>query len=169
MGLLFLGLFLKFGLSGKFFHYAIFLFLMTVHAFIDYEHYLLLDNLNLVGGVFGVLSVLLLPGLNYINALFGAIFGGGLLVTAYLVGILLFKKKGMGLGDIKTGVFCGIFLGAAAVIYMLLLAAILGVIWGSFNLITGTGGKKLPFGTLMWIASALIVFFGDSLIEIVLT
>ena len=159
MGLIFFGLTLKYGVGVKFFFYAVFAFAMVVHAFIDLEHYLLLDRLNIAGGAVGLAFILISPRIPILDGAAGMVFGGGLLGLVYLVSKMLFKKEGMGLGDIKTGAVCGLFLGPISVIYMLLLAAVMGLIWGLGRLIAGKG-RIIPFGTLMGAASIVMVFWG---------
>jgi leader peptidase (prepilin peptidase)/N-methyltransferase len=130
---------------------------------IDFQHYLLLDCLNLVGILGGVLGLLCIPDLNLNAGLMGAGLGGGLLLSIYLIILLLFRKKGMGLGDIKTAIMCGLYLNPINIILVFLIASFIGVIWGIVRIFLGKG-RTMPFGTLMGISSIIMVFWGEKII-----
>ena len=163
-GLLFTALMLKSGPSWSFLFYAGFGLILLIHAMIDFKHYLLLDAINLSGAVFGVSLLLISPDLSLRTGLWGALVGGGTLLLIYTISIVMFKKEGMGLGDIKMGVVCGLFLGPIHTGLMLLTASVFGLIWGIIRLIF-KGERMLPFGTLMAAASILVIFLGDFLLE----
>lgn len=158
-GILFLGAFLKFGSSWEFPLFAAFFFILIVHAFIDYQRFLLLDSLNIAGAVIGIVGLLLIPTLSIIDGLFGAAFGGGLMLLVYSLGLLLFKRRGMGPGDIKTAAVIGLYLGPIPVIHMLLGASIIGLIWGLGRMLTGKG-RMVQFGTLMAASAVIMVLAG---------
>ena len=155
-GLLFLAAMAEFGLSWESLFYAAVFFIMIVHAAIDLEHFLLLDSINIAGAIIGLAGIILIPSLDLIEGIFGAIFGGGLLGLVYLLSLAIFRKRGMGLGDIKTGAVMGLFLGVAPVIFTLLLASLLGIIWGVAKILTGQG-RIVPFGTLLAIGAIAIL------------
>lgn len=157
-GLLAVLLLYRFNITPVFFFYAVFAFIMMVHAFIDFEHYLLLDKLNIAGGVIGLGFRIFYPGLSFVEGVFGIAFGGGLLLLIYLLSFVLFKKEGMGFGDVKTGMVCGLFLGPIIVIYMFLLSAVVGLIWSGIWYIVKREKKVIPFGTMMAVSSTLLIF-----------
>jgi len=157
-GCLFLALFLKFGFSILMPFYTVFAFVMLVHAFIDFDNFLLLDRLNISLGIIGILMLILFPQIGVIESIVGSVFGGGLLLLAYFIGIMLFKKKGMGFGDIKTAVVCGFFLGPVGIIYMLIISAFIGLFWGVSILLLKRENKKIPFGVMMATASIIVIF-----------
>jgi len=158
-GLLAVLLLYRFNISLNFYFFAVFAFIMMVHSFIDFEHYLLLDKLNITGGIIGLGFRIFDPDLSFVEGMFGIAFGGGLLLLIYLLSFVLFRKEGMGFGDVKTGMVCGLFLGPIIVIYMFLLSAIAGLIWGGIWYIVRREKKVIPFGTLMGVASILMIFF----------
>ncbi len=156
---LFLAAWLKFGPSMEFVFYTVLFFILIVHAFIDYYHFLLLDSMNIAGAVFGLAALALIPSLSLVYGLFGAVFGGGLLLLVYFLGLLIFRKRGMGLGDVKTAAMLGLYLGPIPIIYMLLGASIVGLAWGLVRLLTGKG-RMVQFGTLMAIAAVIMILAG---------
>lgn len=151
--------FLKYGMTLKYGYFLIFAFIMMVHGFIDYEHYLLLDWLNLALAVTGIAGLILIPDLDWKEGLFGAIAGGGLLLLVYFLTKMMFRKEGMGIGDIKTALVCGLFLGVERTVFMILLASAVGIVWGIGKMLAGKG-RMLPFGTMMAIASFVMMMWG---------
>jgi len=166
-GLLFAGLFNQFGFSILMLFYTVFAFIMLVHAFIDFEHFLLLDRLNIAAGIFGIAMLILFPQIGILDSIVGTIIAGGMLLSAYFIGILLFKKEGMGFGDIKTAAVCGFFLGPLAVIYMLLISALIGLFWGLIILLIKREKKKIPYGVMMAAASIILIFLKNSIDKLV--
>lgn len=163
--LLFILLLKYFGLTSQFAFFAVFTFIMLVHAFIDYDYYLLLDKLNIAGLLLGVGILLISKDLDIIEGLLGAVVGGGLLGLVYLLMLVIFRKEGMGIGDIKTAAMCGLYLGVIGVIFMFIIASVVGIIWGIGRMMAGKG-RMLPFGTMMAPASVIVIFFGDYLSEL---
>ncbi|MBC8204480.1 prepilin peptidase [bacterium] len=163
MGILFTAVMIKCGFNWLFLFYSGFCFILVVHAFIDYQHFLLLDVLNIAGAVLGLLCLILVPDLSLKNGLFGALAGGGALLLIYIFTRLVFKREGMGIGDIKTAAVYGLFLGPIHTGFMLLAASLIGVIWGIIRLIA-KGEKMLPFGTLMAVSSIVTLFWGGDII-----
>jgi len=164
MGLIFTAVFLKQGLSWLFLYYALFALIILVQGFIDAEHFLLLDSLNITGGLIGLAGLVLISALNWREGLWGAGVGGGLLGLVYLLIWGLFRKKGMGLGDIKTAAMAGIFLGPWGVIFMFIFAAVAGIIFGIVKMALGKG-RLIPFGAMMAPASLAVMFFKVDLLK----
>ena len=164
-GLIFVLLLKHFGPTPQFAFFAVFTFIMLVHAFIDYDYYLLLDSLNIAGLLLGVGILLISKDLDIKEGLFGAVTGGGLLGLVYLLILVLFRKEGMGIGDIKTAFVCGLYLGVIGTIFMFIIASLVGIIWGIGRMTAGKG-RLLPFGTMMAPASVIVIFFGDYLSEL---
>ena len=165
MGILFVLLLRYFGLNLQFAFFAVFTFFMLVHAIIDYEHYLLLDKLNIAAFVLGLAILLSSNELGVKEGLLGAAVGAGLLGLVYVLILVLFKKEGMGLGDIKTAAICGLYLGVVGVIFMFIIASVVGIIWGTGRMCAGKG-RMLPFGTMMAPASIFVIFYGDYLAKL---
>ena len=160
MGGLFLGLFFKFGLSWNLLFLIPFVFIMVVHGVIDYQHYLLLDSLNIAAGLPGIVMLILIHDLSLKEGIIGAVAGGGILLLIYLAILLLFKKEGMGQGDIKTAALIGLYLGPAGLIFTFIIASLLGIIFGVVKLLMGKG-RMLPFGTMLALGAIIVVFAGE--------
>ncbi len=164
--LLFLALYYRFLLGLLFWFFSAFTFIMIVHAFIDFKHYLLLDKLNVVATIIGITGLIFIPSLNLINGIMGAFIGGGLLLLVYLLIKVMFRKEGMGVGDIKTAAVIGLFLGPLGVVFMFIIASVLGIIWGVIRMLAGKG-RMLPFGTTMAPAAIMVIFFEEMLYNLI--
>lgn len=77
------------------------------------------------------------PGipLTFAFSLIGMAFGWALLTGVGLLGQLLFRKEGMGGGDIKLFAFLGAYFGPVACVVILFLSAFLGAIIGVAGLV----------------------------------
>lgn len=164
MGGLFCALVLKFGPNAKFVFYAAFAFIMMVHAVIDFKNYLLLDAVNIAGGILGLAGLILIPDFSIKAGLIGAVVGGGLLLFIYLIILLLFRKEGMGQGDIKTAAVIGLFLGPVNMIFTFVAASLIGILWGLVRMAMGKG-RLLPFGTTLAAGAVIVIFWGDKLMR----
>ncbi len=148
--------------SGSFVIFAFYFTLACIficHFFIDLDHQLLLDSLNLY------LLAIILPYVffNYhwqywvIGAAIG--FGGTLLVTW-----LFYKIRGqigLGGGDIKLYGILGLLLGPTGIVFNIFLSCFVGAIVGLLliGLRKTTKDKPLPFGpSILGVASFQIFF-----------
>lgn len=131
------------------------------HFFIDLDHQLLLDSLNLY-----LLAVVLPFAFFYYHwnywVIGGAIgFGGTLLVTW-----LFYKIRGqigLGGGDIKLYGILGLLLGPAGIVFTIFLSCFVGALIG-LTLIAAkkaTKDKPLPFGPSILIVAAFQIYFPE--------
>ncbi len=146
------------GLSASFF-----LIILLDIAMIDWEHMIIPHTLTVGGMVIGsVLSLFGNPALP--SAMLGAAVGAGsILVVSY--GYKLVRGVvGMGGGDVMLMAMVGVFLGPWGVPAVLFGGALFGTLYaltvGRGNL---GGGAKLPFGTFLAAAAAVVLFFGGDI------
>lgn len=129
------------------------------HFFIDLEHRILPDALNLYLGM-----VFLLHGLLFYSWSFwllGILIGGGF---PYLVsrGFYLYaKKEGLGLGDVKLFAVLGLYLGPQGIVSNIFLSCFIGSLVGGGLLLTKRIGRDypIPFGPFIILAAAVQIFF----------
>lgn len=97
-------------------------------AFIDLEHMLLPDSINLGGAILGVATASF-RGLGVVDSLFGAIIG---FVSIWLPFIFLYKairgRAGMGMGDAKLLLLAGAWFGWPGALWTLLAGATQGTV-----------------------------------------
>jgi prepilin signal peptidase PulO-like enzyme (type II secretory pathway) len=146
---------------------GIFLFYFTIacificHFFIDLDHHLLLDSLNLY-----LLAIILAFAVFTFHwsywATGGAIgFGAPLLVT--WIFYKLRGQVGLGGGDIKLYGILGLYLGPTGVMFTIFLSCFVGAIFGiiMIGLKKMTKDKPMAFGPAIIMVAAFQIFFPD--------
>jgi len=81
---------------------------------------------------------------SFTSALLGAAIGGGVFFAVSFVGEKLLRKEALGLGDVWLLAGIGAWLGARALIPVVLLASLQGALWGVGQLLAGKGQKGAP-------------------------
>jgi leader peptidase (prepilin peptidase)/N-methyltransferase len=160
------GLYIHTGFSVLFgFYGALFLLLIAI-GFIDFDHQIIPDSLVIAGALVGLGMNIAGAGIGIVNGLLGALAGGGILLLIALAALYIFKKEGMGGGDIKLMAMAGLFLGWKMTLVSLFLsvcaAAAVGV------LLMAIGKKKhedaIPLGPFLSLGIVLAVFWGERLL-----
>ena len=132
---------------------------------IDAETQLLPDDitlpllwLGLVANAFGVFTDLQ-------SALWGAVFGYGILWSIYWIFKLTTGKEGMGYGDFKLLGALGALLGWQALPMIILMSSAVGAIIGIALMATKRLNREqpMPFGPYLAIAGWLSMVFGDTI------
>mgnify|MGYP001210790967 CR=1 FL=1 len=199
-GLLFLAAYWRFGYCPATPVYMALCAAMVIITFQDLADWTIPDQITLPGLPAGI--ALSLAGMfwgeatglrvqSVFDALLGALIGGGILFALDRVTVLLLKKPGMGMGDVKLLGMLGAFLGWKGALGTLMMASIIGSVVGSSVLLyyRNRGGatpepddasKKepkdpdeeitleghyLPFGPYLAVAGLIYLFFGPELIN----
>jgi leader peptidase (prepilin peptidase)/N-methyltransferase len=89
------------------------------------------NHLNLILGGISILFTILGWSVSFGQALLGAFLGGGILLGIRVLSLLIIKKEGMGIGDIKLAFICGLYLGP----YKILLGLLISVYISGFLLL----------------------------------
>lgn len=173
-------------LSGSFFFYCqsefglfslIFLKSVTLYAlclivfFIDLDHWIIPDGVNLFGVLAGLGFSVVLPldslslledslglhGASFVWSLAGVLSGLAFFWSIQVVGLVLVKQEAMGGGDVKFAALIGAFLGPFASFWAFLASFFLGALFAVPLLLLRRGGGKdpIPFGTFMAVAAVL--------------
>jgi leader peptidase (prepilin peptidase)/N-methyltransferase len=160
-------IFLKYGLSWSYLFYFSFVAGLIVITVIDLYHQIIPNVISLPGIIVGLLGALIIPQINFLNSLVGVLLGGGslfLVATAYQ---WLFKREGMGGGDIKLLAMIGAFLGWQSVILTVLFSSLIGSITGIF--LIALKGKNLkyaiPFGPFLSLGALIALFYKDEILS----
>jgi len=160
-------LIMKFGPSlGYLFYFALVAALIVITV-IDLYHQIIPDVISLPGIGVGLIASLILPQNAFLNSLIGVLLGGG---SLFIVGTLyqwLFKREGMGGGDVKLLAMIGAFLGWKAVILTILLSSLIGSITGIIIMVLKGKDFKyaIPFGPFLSLGAVISLFYGESLIN----
>jgi leader peptidase (prepilin peptidase)/N-methyltransferase len=137
-----------------------FAFLLTVIAFIDLDHQLILNALTYPGTALGLAAALL-------HGRLGPAVVAGAGAGALLLLIVVASRGGMGLGDVKLAVLIGVFLASPAVTAVaLFLAFVLGGAVGIVLLALRRRGRKdaIPFGPFLALGGLGALFWGEAIV-----
>ena len=132
-------LFIKFGVTAQFFVYSFLTLLLVIAMFADIKGYIIPNEINFVG----FLVFLAIAGLS----------------------ILLFKREGMGGGDIKLMGVIGLYLGFFNNIQVFILSFFIAAIISIFLLATKIkkSDDYIPFGPFIVIAAYITMLFPASI------
>ena len=160
-------LFLTFGPSLSYLIYFAFVAALIVITVIDLYHQIIPDVISLPGIGVGLLASLLLPHITFFNSLLGILLGGGSLFLVATVYQWLFKREGMGGGDVKLLAMIGAFLGWKAIILTILFGSFIGSITGILIiLLKGKDFKyAIPFGPFLSMGAVFSLFYGEKIIQ----
>lgn len=160
-------LFMKFGPTWSYLFYFCFLSALIVIAVIDLRHQIIPDVISIPGIAVGLLGSLILPQITFFHSLVGTLLGGGSLFFVATMYQWLFKREGMGGGDVKLLAMIGAFLGWRAVILTILLSSLIGSAVGILIiLLKGKDFKyAIPFGPFLSLGAMMSLFFGEVLIS----
>lgn len=180
-GILFLFCFNQFGLGPELFKALILTSYLIVITYIDYDHQLILDKvviwlagtgvginlfinyINVLTNYAGISTFFYVEYISLVDMLLGALLGGGLLLI-----IAMASRGGMGGGDIKFAAALGLWLGWQYTLMTLLLAFILGGVFGVIILALKIRGRKdvIPFGPFIAIGAWISLLYGVDLLKI---
>ncbi|UCD58239.1 MAG: prepilin peptidase, partial [Candidatus Hydrogenedentota bacterium] len=143
-------------------------------TFIDLKHYIIPDEIT-IPGVFVGLALSLLPARlaggqlvsgSFLDSLIGCVVGGGILYLAGLFSLVVFKKEGMGGGDIKLLAMVGAFLGWKLAVMTIVVGSVLGASVGVVLIILRLKMRSdyIPFGPYLALAAVLSLMYGDHLL-----
>lgn len=155
---LFMGVFLRWGISA----YTLAGWALTVilvsSAFIDLDEGIIPDIITIPGVIIGLAVSFFTIG--FFPALWGALAFGGVL---FLVAVI--SKGGMGGGDVKLAAVIGAFTGIPGAIITLLLSSFLGAVFGITLMALGKAGRKTPvkFGPFLAIGAYTAYLFSNQI------
>lgn len=132
--------------------------LFIIISFIDLDHQIIPDELNLILAFFGLIYLLWIKPFPVAEGLYGFLAGGGLLFIVALIGP-------MGGGDIKFMAGMGLWLGLGYTLMALLISFILGGLISALLLIFEIVDRKtaIPFGPFLCLASFIVMYYGQEL------
>lgn len=179
-GLLFLGLWLKFGWGAELAVYAVLGAGLIVVSVVDLRHMIIPDEITQPGLGIGVLLSSLFPALHGVNgrwegflaSLLGALVGGGFVYAIGWVGKQVFRRKlkaigeeeAMGFGDVKLMAFIGSWIGWQKVLLVnLFLAPLLGSVVGLVARFR-YGKDLIPYGPFLALGTLIVIFWADGIV-----
>jgi len=177
-GALFVLLYLRFSLSVAFVVYAALVASFIIVTFVDIEHYIIPNRISFGGIIAGLVlsfTAKYIPGGRFIvTDTVQAIAGGAVFATIlYLldrVSQLIFKKPGMGGGDVKLAAAIGLFVGFRLVFAVILVASVVGSILGLLILSLRKTQEDdpshyIPFGPYLVLGTIVVLFFSEDILN----
>jgi len=147
--------------------YFAFVAALIVITVIDLYHQIIPDVISLPGIGMGLLASLLIPQITFFNSLIGILLGGGSLFIVATFYQWLFKREGMGGGDIKLLAMIGAFLGWKAVLLTILLSSLIGSVTGILMMVVKGKDFKyaIPFGPFLSLGAVISLFYGEEIVR----
>ena len=157
-GLLYTAVVWRFGFTIYAFIWVVVCSCLLVIAFVDWEHMIIPDTLNLVIAAMGVILLLLQP-----QSLKDRLLGAFSVSLLFLLIVVVSRGKAMGGGDIKLMAALGLCLGWQLTLFTMAFGAILGTL--VMLLLRRTRyalGREVPFGSFLAIVGILAVLWGPA-------
>jgi len=180
-GVLFLAAFFRYSYAAPV--AWIWISLMIVGSFIDFDHCLLPDFVTIGGMVYGVvlsLGVALLVGIGVVRpeavwfvpsplmSLFGLAAGAGGLWLLGFIGSKIAKREAMGMGDVLLLGAIGAIFGPVAALFSLIASSIIGSVVGLAAIAVSKTNRvryrMIPYGPYLCIGCLAWMFAGDELV-----
>mgnify|MGYP000394787509 CR=1 FL=1 len=156
---LFIGVFLRWGLSAWTLAGWALTVILVACSFIDLDEGIIPDVITIPGVILGLAVSFFTLG--FLPALWGALAFGGVL---FLVAVI--SNGGMGGGDVKLAAVIGSFTGLPGAFITLLLSSFLGAVYGVTLMLVGRAGRKTPvkFGPFLAVAAYTAYLFASEII-----
>ncbi|WP_291649896.1 A24 family peptidase [Clostridium sp.] len=166
-GVLYLLIFLKFGLSLNFIFYSLLTSLLIVISYIDLECKYIYSSTTILGVILATIYILIglyTKDTSIVNNILGGAIGYGII---YLIVVI---TKGMGQGDAEIAGVCGLFIGVEGILVCLFIAVVLGGLVAAIILLFKIKGRKseIAFGPYIAIGAIVYIFIGKELLSLYL-
>ena len=134
--------------------------LLAVFA-IDLRHMIIPDRLNAAGALLALPLMFRWGVYGILRGMYGVLVGVIILAIMMAMGHLVFKRQGIGMGDVKLAVVIGLFLGPFWSFITFIIAVFLGGTWGVISLVRGSvrTGQEVPFGPFIALGGFCVLFF----------
>jgi len=166
-GLIYLIIYLAYGLTVQTLIYIILSSALINIAFIDLKEQIVPDVISLPGIVIGFIVSFFVPYISFINSSLGILAGGGIILIIGLAGSLIFKKEAMGGGDVKLAGMIGAFLGWRYIIILLFLGFFIGAVAGIILILAKIKNREdtIPFGPFIVLGSFITLLWGEKILS----
>jgi len=166
-GIIYLIIYLIYGLNIQSLIYVILSSALIIIAFIDLNEQIVPDVISFPGIVIGFIISFFVPYISYANSALGVFVGGGIILVIGLAGSVIFKKEAMGGGDVKLAAMIGAFLGWRYIIISLFLGFFLGALAGIILILSKIKNREdvVPFGPFIVLGSFITLLWGEKIIS----
>ena len=140
--------------------------ILLTSAFIDMKHMIIPNKLTYSGAIIGIAFSIFRGSGWIIRATMGATVGFIIIMSMLLLGRILYKRDGVGYGDVKLAMVIGIFTGPLWCFLSMITAILIGGIWGIYQILTGKKikNKEMPFGPFIAFGAFFVLFFNQNII-----
>ena len=157
------GLYYAFGISLSFIVYSFLNQILLISAITDLKSCIIPNETNFLGFIVGIFYAFCMTMFDFKSGsllLAGGITGFLIFFSIYLFSILVFRREGMGGGDIKLIGVIGLFMGFSNTIQVFILSFFIGSIVSVFLLIAKrkNGEDYIPFGPFIVLATYITMF-----------
>lgn len=166
-GVLYLLIFLRFGLSLSFVFYSLLTSLLIVISYIDLDSKYIYSSTTILGVVLAAIYIvvgLYTKDISISNNVLGGAIGYGII---YLIVVI---TKGMGQGDAEVAGVCGLFIGIKGILVCLFISVVLGGLVAAIILIFKLKEKKseIAFSPYISIGSIVYILLGKEILSLYL-
>jgi leader peptidase (prepilin peptidase)/N-methyltransferase len=173
-GLLFVAAYARFGFDLMTVKAVVFISLLILTAFIDFDHQVIPFSLSIPGLALAV-GFGLVPPPGLAGAALGAAAGAGFVVLVWLLWRFVLgpiwrrygvhQKEGIGGGDLPYAAMIGAFIGVKSLVVGLFVAVLTGAVIGLLARRAGRNrkGQPIPFGPFLALGGLVGLFFGPQL------
>lgn len=151
--------------------YMIVSFALSIVFSVDARFRLIPDETHVIICLAGIINLFANLG-NWWNYLLGALIGGAIFWGLGLLSLVIFKKEGMGFGDVKLMASLGFLFGIKNILVITLVSFVFGALIGGAMLILKKDDNDgyIPFGPFIVIAAIILMFVpADVIINIYIT
>jgi leader peptidase (prepilin peptidase)/N-methyltransferase len=143
--------------------YSILVATLMIVFSIDYRFQLIPDEVHVVIGILGLINLFMNLNL-WLTYLIGMVIGAGIFYGLSLLAVIIFKKEGMGFGDVKLMAALGFLFGIKNILVITLVSFFIGSIIGGLLLIINRkkADSYMPFGPFIVIATIIVIFINPN-------
>ena len=141
--------------------YCIVIFSLMLVFSIDFRFQLIPDECHIIIAICGFINLFFNLS-NFLTYILGALAGGLMFWLLGLLALLIFKKQGMGFGDVKLMAALGFLFGLKNILVIALVSFVFGAIIGGILLIAKKkdGSSYIPFGPFIVVGTIILMYTG---------
>ncbi len=146
--------------------YSFYVAVLVLVIVIDIEHRLILHVVTVPTTLIALVASMALSESSIWLALVGAALGFILFFLAFLLGRRLFGSGALGFGDVMLAMMLGAMLGLK-IIFVLILAIVLGGLYGLVGLLSGRLGRGsyFAYGPFLAVAGIVMIIWGSQFLD----
>ncbi|MBN2504422.1 MAG: prepilin peptidase [Bacilli bacterium] len=160
-GLLYMAAYLYWGFSWEFAVAIVAIAVLMAESISDAYYMIVIDRIWIFGSI--ILIVIRIADQTILDHLLSAFVLFAIMLLIAFVGKKIYKQDAFGGGDVKLFIFIGLCLMIAEGILALMIASLLGMIYG----FTRRSGRKaiIPLVPFIAVGSMIALFFGEAIIQ----